>query len=149
MNILCSNKKANFKYTLTKKIEAGVVLEGWEVKSLKSGHGQISESYITIRNQEAFLVNSHLKVLNTSNDNSKLNPTRERKVLLNKKQILTLSNEVKKNGFAIVLTKIYTKKSLIKLEIALGKGKKQQDKRADIKKREWERQKQRVLKKKN
>ena len=149
MNILCSNKKANFKYTLTKKIEAGVVLEGWEVKSLKSGHGQISESYITIRNQEAFLINSHLKVLNTSNDNSKLNPTRERKVLLNKKQILTLSNEVKKNGFAIVLTKIYTKKSLIKLEIALGKGKKQQDKRADIKKREWERQKQRVLKKKN
>ncbi len=149
MNILCSNKKANFKYTLTKKIEAGVVLQGWEVKSLKSGHGQISESYITIRNQEAFLVNSHLKVLNTSNDNSKLNPTRERKVLLNKKQILTLSNEVKKNGFAIVLTKIYTKKSLIKLEIALGKGKKQQDKRADIKKREWERQKQRVLKKKN
>ena len=149
MNILCSNKKANFKYTLTKKIEAGVVLEGWEVKSLKSGHGQISESYITIRNQEAFLVNSHLKVLNTSNDNSKLNPTRERKVLLNKKQILTLSNEVKQNGFAIVLTKIYTKKSLIKLEIALGKGKKQQDKRADIKKREWERQKQRVLKKKN
>ena len=149
MNILCSNKKANFKYTLTKKIEAGVVLQGWEVKSLKSGHGQISESYITIRNQEAFLVNSHLKVLNTSNDNSKLNPTRERKVLLNKKQILTLSNEVKQNGFAIVLTKIYTKKSLIKLEIALGKGKKQQDKRADIKKREWERQKQRVLKKKN
>ena len=149
MNILCSNKKANFKYTLTKKIEAGVVLQGWEVKSLKSGHGQISESYITIRNQEAFLVNSHLKVLNTSNDNSKLNPTRERKVLLNKKQILTLSNEVKKNGFAIVLTRIYTKKSLIKLEIALGKGKKQQDKRADIKKREWERQKQRVLKKKN
>ena len=149
MNILCSNKKANFKYTLTKKIEAGVVLEGWEVKSLKSGHGQISESYITIRNQEAFLINSHLKVLNTSNDNSKLNPTRERKVLLNKKQILTLSNEVKKNGFAIVLTRIYTKKSLIKLEIALGKGKKQQDKRADIKKREWERQKQRVLKKKN
>ena len=149
MNILCSNKKANFKYTLTKKIEAGVVLEGWEVKSLKSGHGQISESYITIRNQEAFLVNSHLKVLNTSNDNSKLNPTRERKVLLNKKQILTLSNEVKQNGLAIVLTKIYTKKSLIKLEIALGKGKKQQYKRADIKKREWERQKQRVLKKKN
>ncbi|MED5274817.1 MAG: SsrA-binding protein SmpB [Pseudomonadota bacterium] len=149
MNILCSNKKASFKYSLTKKIEAGIVLEGWEVKSLKSGHGQISESYITIRNQEAFLVNSHLKVLNTSNDNHKLNPMRERKILLNKKQILQLSNEVKQNGFAIILTKIYTKKSLIKLEIALGKGKKQQDKRADIKKREWERHKQRVLKKNN
>jgi len=149
MNILCANKKASYKYTLIKKVEAGVVLEGWEVKSLKSGHGQISESYITIRNQEAYLINSHLKVLNTTNENTKANPKRERKILLNKKQIFSLNNEVKQNGLAIVPTKIYTKRSIIKLEIALGKGKKQHDKRADIKKREWERQKQKVLKKKN
>ncbi|MAQ73384.1 MAG: SsrA-binding protein [Gammaproteobacteria bacterium] len=149
MNILCANKKASYKYTLIKKVEAGVVLEGWEVKSLKSGHGQISESYITIRNQEAYLINSHLKVLNTTNENTKADPKRERKILLNKKQIFSLNNEVKQNGLAIVPTKIYTKRSIIKLEIALGKGKKQHDKRADIKKREWERQKQKVLKKKN
>ena len=149
MNILCANKKASYKYTLIKKVEAGVVLEGWEVKSLKSCHGQISESYITIRNQEAYLINSHLKVLNTTNENTKADPKRERKILLNKKQIFSLNNEVKQNGLAIVPTKIYTKRSIIKLEIALGKGKKQHDKRADIKKREWERQKQKVLKKKN
>ena len=149
MNILCANKKASYKYTLIKKVEAGVVLEGWEVKSLKSGHGQISESYITIRNQEAYLINSHLKVLNTTNENTKADPKRERKILLNKKQIFSLNNEVKQNGLAIVPTKIYTKRSIIKLEIALGKGKKQHDKRADIKKREWERQKQKVLKKRN
>lgn len=149
MNILCANKKASYKYTLIKKVEAGVVLEGWEVKSLKSGHGQISESYITIRNQEAYLINSHLKVLNTTNENTKADPKRERKILLNKKQIFSLNNEVKQNGLAIVPTKIYTKRSIIKLEIALGKGKKQHDKRADIKKRDWERQKQKVLRKKN
>ena len=149
MNILCANKKASYKYTLIKKVEAGVVLEGWEVKSLKSGHGQISESYITIRNQEAYLINSHLKVLNTTNENTKADPKRERKILLNKKQIFSLNTEVKQNGLAIVPTKIYTKRSIIKLEIALGKGKKQHDKRADIKKRDWERQKQKVLRKKN
>ena len=149
MNILCAYKKASYKYTLIKKVEAGVVLEGWEVKSLKSGHGQISESYITIRNQEAYLINSHLKVLNTTNENTKADPKRERKILLNKKQIFSLNNEVKQNGLAIVPTKIYTKRSIIKLEIALGKGKKQHDKRADIKKRDWERQKQKVLRKKN
>ena len=113
MNILCANKKASYKYTLIKKVEAGVVLEGWEVKSLKSGHGQISESYITIRNQEAYLINSHLKVLNTTNENTKADPKRERKILLNKKQIFSLNNEVKQNGLAIVPTKIYTKRSLL------------------------------------
>ena len=146
MNILCANKKASYKYTLIKKVEAGVVLEGWEVKSLKSGHGQISESYITIRNQEAYLINSHLKVLNTTNENTKADPKRERKILLNKKQIFSLNNEVKQNGLAIVPTKIYTKRSIIKLEIALGKGKKQHDKRATEKARDWDREKGRILK---
>lgn len=149
MNVLCINKKATFKYTLIKKIEAGVVLEGWEVKSLKMGHGQISQSYITIRGQEAFLINSHLKVLSTTNEHEKANPRRARKLLLNKKQIFSLISEVKQNGLTVVLTKIYTKKSIIKLEIALAKGKKHHDKRASIKEREWERQKQRVLKKDN
>ena len=90
-----------------------------------------------------------MKVLNTTNENTKADPKRERKILLNKKQIFSLNNEVKQNGLAIVPTKIYTKRSIIKLEIALGKGKKQHDKRADIKKRDWERQKQKVLRKKN
>ena len=76
MNILCTNKKATFKYSLTKKIEAGIVLEGWEVKSIKLGHAQISESYISINNDEAYLVNAHLKILNTTSEHKKVNSRR-------------------------------------------------------------------------
>jgi len=148
MNILCLNKKATFKYTTIKKIEAGIVLRGWEVKSLKSGHGQLSESYITIDDQEAFLINCHLKVLNTTNNHEKENPKRSRKILLNKKELLSLGIEVKQNGLTIIPTKIYVKNSLIKLEIAIAKGKKLHDKRASIKEREWKRQKEKVLKRK-
>ena len=147
MNILCTNKKATFKYFLLKKIEAGLNLHGWEVKSIKLGHAQISESYITINGNEAFLVNSHLKVISSISESDKANSRRSRKLLLNRKELMSLSNEVKQNGYAIVPTKMYTKNSLIKLEIALAKGKKTHDKRQDIKNREWERSKDRILKK--
>ena len=122
-------------------------MEGWEVKSIKLGHAQISESYISINNDEAYLVNAHLKILNTTSEHKKVNSRRARKLLLSKKEIMSLSGEIKKNGLAIIPIKIYSKNSLIKLEIAIGKGKKTHDKRADIKKREWERNKERVLKK--
>ncbi|MEC9206284.1 MAG: SsrA-binding protein SmpB [Pseudomonadota bacterium] len=148
MNILCINKKASFKYTSLKKMEAGIVLKGWEVKSLKSGHGQLSESYISFDQQEAFLVNLHLKVLSTTSEHEKENPKRTRKILLNRKELENLSIEVKQNGLTVIPTKIYSKNSLIKLEISLAKGKKLHDKRATIKEREWKRQKERVLKKK-
>ena len=147
MNILCTNKKATFKYFLLKKIEAGLNLHGWEVKSIKLGHAQISESYITINDNEAYLVNSHLKVISSISESDKANSRRSRKLLLNRKELVSLSNEVKQNGYAIVPTKMYTKNSLIKLEIALAKGKKTHDKRQDIKNREWERSKDRILKK--
>jgi len=148
MNILCTNKKASFKYSLVKKIEAGLVLKGWEVKSIKLGHGQISESYISINNNEVFLINSHLKILSNYNDAEELNSKRTRKLLLSKKEIIQIKNEVKQNGYTIIPTKIYSKNSLIKIEFALAKGKKTHDKRADIKKREWERSKERILKRK-
>ncbi len=147
MNILCTNKKATFKYFLLKKIEAGLNLHGWEVKSIKLGHAQISESYITINDNEAFLINSHLKVISSISESDKANSRRSRKLLLNRKELINLSNEVKQNGYSIVPTKMYTKNSLIKLEIALAKGKKNHDKRQDIKNREWERSKDRILKK--
>ena len=147
MNILCTNKKATFKYFLLKKIEAGLNLHGWEVKSIKLGHAQISESYITINDNEAYLVNSHLKVISSISESDKANSRRSRKLLLNRKELVSLSNEVKQNGYSIVPTKMYTKNSLIKLEIALAKGKKTHDKRQDIKNREWERSKDRILKK--
>ena len=147
MNILCTNKKATFKYFLLKKIEAGLNLHGWEVKSIKLGHAQISESYITINGNEAFLINSHLKVIASTSESDKANSRRSRKLLLNRKELINLANEVKQNGYSIVPTKMYTKNSLIKLEIALAKGKKTHDKRQDIKNREWERSKDRILKK--
>ena len=146
MNILCTNKKASFKFSLLKKIEAGLSLHGWEVKSIKSGHAQISESYITIKNNEAYLVNAHLKVLLTTSESDKANSRRARKLLLNKRELINISNEIKQNGYTLVPTKMYTKKSLIKLEIAIAKGKQAHDKRADIKNREWERNKDRILK---
>jgi len=146
MNILCTNKKASFKFSLIKKIEAGLSLHGWEVKSIKSGHAQISESYITIKNNEAYLINAHLKVLSTTSESDKANSRRSRKLLLNKRELINISNEIKQNGHTLVPTKMYTKKSLIKLEIAIAKGKQAHDKRADIKNREWERNKDRILK---
>ena len=146
MNILCTNKKASFKFSLLKKIEAGLSLHGWEVKSIKSGHAQISESYITIKNNEAYLINAHLKVLSTTSESNKANSRRSRKLLLNKRELISISNEIKQNGHTLVPTKMYTKRSLIKLEIAIAKGKQAHDKRADIKNREWERNKYRILK---
>ena len=146
MNILCTNKKASFKFSLLKKFEAGLSLHGWEVKSIKSGHAQISESYITIKNNEAYLINAHLKVLSTTSESDKANSRRSRKLLLNKRELISISNEIKQNGYTLVPTKMYTKKSLIKLEIAIAKGKQAHDKRADIKNREWERNKDRILK---
>ena len=146
MNILCTNKKASFKFSLIKKIEAGLSLHGWEVKSIKSGHAQISEIYITIKNNEAYLINAHLKVLATTSESDKANSRRSRKLLLNKRELISISNEIKQNGYTLVPTKMYTKKSLIKLEIAIAKGKQAHDKRADIKNREWERNKDRILK---
>ena len=146
MNILCTNKKASFKFSLLKKIEAGLSLHGWEVKSIKSGHAQISESYITIKNNEAYLINAHLKVLSTTSESDKANSRRSRKLLLNKRELISISNEIKQNGHTLVQTKMYTKNSLIKLEIVIDKGKQAHDKRADIKNREWERNKDRILK---
>ena len=149
MNILCSNKKATFRYTIIKKIEAGLILEGWEVKSLRAGHGQISESYISVKNNNAFLINSNLKVLSNFSNSENLNPTRLRQLLLHKNEINYIKSEVKLNNHTIIPLKIYIKKSFLKIEIAIAKGKNIRDKRLDIKSREWERTKKRILKKNN
>ena len=147
MNILCSNKKATFRYAIIKKIEAGLILEGWEVKSLRAGHGQISESYVSIKNNQAFLINSNLKVLPNFSNSDNLNPTRFRQLLLNKNELDHIKNEIQLNNSTIIPLKIYVKKSYLKIEIAIAKGKNIRDKRLDIKTREWERNKKRILKK--
>ena len=149
MNILCSNKKATFRYTLLKKLEAGLALDGWEVKSIKAGHAQISESYVSVIDKEVYLINAHLKILPNYANSDNLNPIRKRKLLLSKKEIQHIINEIKINGLTIIPIKIYSKKSLIKIEIAVGKGKKIFDKRHDLKTKEWNRKKERLLKSKS
>jgi len=146
MNVLCNNKKAGFKYAFIKKLEAGLVLAGWEVKSLKSGNGQLSESYISINKDEVFLANAHIKTLSTKSQISLQESTAKRKLLLNRKEIDMLQGQVSQKGLAIVPLKIYSKNGIIKIEIALSKGKKLHDKREDQKKKDWQRQKDRLKK---
>ena len=146
MNVLCNNKKSSFKYNFIRKIEAGLVLSGWEVKSLKSGNGQISESFISIKKDEIFLCNAHIKAINIRDGLSSQNPTSNRKLLLNRKEINMLQGQVSQKGLTIVPIKLYSKKGMIKLEIALAKGKKLFDKRQDQKNKDWKRQKERLNK---
>ena len=131
---------------LSKKLEAGLVLSGWEVKSLKDGNGQISESYISIKKDELFLCNAHIKAINIKNNHEHQNPTQNRKLLLNRKEINMLQGQSSQKGLTIVPIKLYTKKGIIKLEIALAKGKKLFDKRQDEKRKDWNRQKDRLSK---
>ncbi len=146
MNVLCNNKKASYKYSFLKKIEAGLVLSGWEVKSLKNGNGQLSESYITIVKDEIFLSNAHIKALDTKDSSSHQNPVSKRKLLLNRKEINMLQGQVSQKGLTIVPIKVYVKKGIVKIEIALSKGKKLHDKRMDQKNKDWQRQKDRLTK---
>jgi len=146
MNVLCNNKKAGFKYSFLKKIEAGLVLSGWEVKSLKEGNGQLSESYVTIVKNEIYLSNAHIKSLNSRETSTPQNPVAKRKLLLNRKEINMLQGEVSQKGLTIVPIKLYLKKGIIKIEIALCKGKKLHDKRIDQKNKDWQRQKDRLTK---
>jgi len=146
MNVLCNNKKASYKYSFLKKIEAGLVLSGWEVKSLKNGNGQLSESYITIVKDEIYLSNAHIKALDTKDSSSHQNPVSKRKLLLNRKEISMLQGQVSQKGLTIVPIKVYVKKGIVKIEIALSKGKKLHDKRMDQKNKDWQRQKDRLTK---
>jgi len=122
------------------------VLSGWEVKSLKDGNGQLSESFITIVKDEIYLSNAHIKAINTQKTNALQNPTAKRKLLLNRKEISMLQGQVSQKGLTIVPIKLYSKKGIIKIEIALSKGKKLHDKRIDQKNKDWQRQKDRISK---
>ncbi len=143
---IAQHKKARYEYHLAERIEAGLALEGWEVKSLRAGKVQINDSYVIIKHSEMWLIGSVIQPLNTASTHKTCDPQRTRKLLLHRTQINTLLGKVERKGFTIVPTNLYWKKNHIKLEIALAKGKHTHDKRATIKEREWERQKHRVLK---
>ena len=145
-NTIAVNKKARHDYFIEDKIEAGLVLEGWEVKSLRSKSIQLKESYVLLKNMEAWLLGAHISPLPTVSTHIQPDPTRTRKLLLNRSELARLIGAVERKGFTIVPLSMYWKKGRAKLEIGIAKGKQKQDKRASIKERDWQRDKQRILK---
>ena len=146
LKIISNNRKARFNYFFKEFFEAGIVLLGSEVKSLRDGKANISESYAFDTGGEIFLVNSHIPSYKESSYNNH-DPRRNRKLLLNKREINKLLGRVNREGFTLIPTRLYFKKGKAKVEIAVAKGKKQYDKRQVKKKRDWNREKARFFRK--
>lgn len=141
------NRRAKHDYFIEHTFEAGLALEGWEVKSLREGRSQITEAYVNLRKGEAWLVGAHFAPLISASTHIKTDPTRARKLLLNRYELDRLIGAVERKGYALVPLNLHWSKGRAKLDIGLGKGKKQHDKRADKKDQDWQRQKARILKK--
>ncbi len=141
------NKKARHDYFIEDKYEAGMALEGWEVKSLRAGRVQLNESYVFVKEGECFLSGCMITPLETASTHITPEQRRIRKLLLHKKEINKLTGLVERKGYTLIATAMYWSKGNIKLEIAVGQGKKAHDKRATEKDRDWQRQKQRIMKK--
>jgi SsrA-binding protein len=146
LKIICLNRKASFNYFFYELIEAGIVLKGSEIKSIRSGKVNIADSYAIEKNGEIYLINSHISSYKQASY-SNHNPTDERKLLFNKKEINKLTGKINSEGYTLVPTKMYFKKGKAKLEIAVAKGKKQYDKRQTKKNRDWNRDKARYFRK--
>ena len=139
------NKRAKFDYHISDRFEAGVVLLGWEVKSLRAGKVQLTDTYVFFKNDEAFLLGSHITPLQTVCTHYVSDPTRTRKLLLNRREIDKLQEAAHQKGYTVVATALYWKDHLIKCEVALAKGKQEHDKRETEKERDWARDKQRIF----
>jgi len=146
--IICLNRKASFNYFFHEIIEAGISLKGSEVKSLREGKGSIADSYAVDKNGEIYLINSHIPLYKQSSYNNH-DPKNERKLLLNRKEINKLIGRINQEGLTIVPTKMYFKRGRVKVEIAVAKGKKLYDKRQVKKKRDWQKEQSRLLRKNN
>ncbi len=142
---IIDNRKAFHDYFIEERHEAGMVLEGWEVKAIRAGRANIKESYVVIRNGEIFLFGMHITPLPSTSTHIQADPVRTRKLLLHKSEINRLIGKVERAGFTLVPLNMHYKQGRIKLEIGLAKGKKQHDKREDEKKKDWEREKQRLM----
>jgi SsrA-binding protein len=148
-NTIVLNKKARHDYFIEQTLEAGLSLEGWEVKSLRENKVQIKESYVIIKNGEMFLFGAHISALQSASTHVNPDPTRTRKLLLNRLEINRLREKIEQKGATVVPLKMYWKRGRVKLEIGVAKGKKAHDKRQDVKSRDWQRDKQRTLKEMN
>ena len=143
--VIAENRRARFDYFIEERLEAGLALEGWEVKALRAGKAQITESHVYVRNGEAFITGAHINPLTTTSTHVIADPTRTRKLLLNKSEIAHLIGAVERKGYTIVPLELYWQRGKAKLQIGLAKGKKQHDKRATEKDRDWQRDKARLL----
>src|ERR1700727_2579608 len=139
------NRKARFDYFIEERLEAGISLMGWEVKSMRAGKAQIAEAYVYVKNGEAFLFGAHLSPLTSASAHVETNPTRTRKLLPNLRGLDHLVGAVERRGYTLVPLELYWKAGRAKLTVGLAKGKKQHDKRAVEKDRDWERNKARIL----
>lgn len=140
------NRKARHDYFIEDRFEAGLVLEGWEVKSLRAGRVNIQESYVVIKDGEAWLIGSHISPLNTASTHLLPNPTRTRKLLLQRNELSRLTGAVERQGYTLIPLDLHWTRGRAKLSVGLAKGKKMHDKRADKRDRDWARDKQRLLK---
>jgi len=147
--LVASNRKAFHDYFIEDTFEAGMVLEGWEVKSLREKKVQLVDSYVTLKDGEAWLLGCRIVPLNSASTHVVADPERTRKLLLNRRELAKLFGAIQQKGYTCVATKLYWKGHLIKCQIALAKGKKDHDKRDTIKDREWNIQKQRVVRQQN
>jgi SsrA-binding protein len=140
------NRQATHDYFIEERYEAGLALQGWEVKSLRAGRAQLKESYVVLKSGEAWLIGSHISALASASTHVDPDPTRTRKLLLHRQELSKLIGHVERKGYTLVPLALYWKKGRAKLEIGLAKGKKQHDKRATEKDRDWAREKQRIMK---
>jgi SsrA-binding protein len=142
---IADNRKAFHDYFIEERYEAGIALEGWEVKAIRAGRAQLKEAYVVIRNEELFLIGSHISPLGSASTHIQPDPVRTRKLLLHAEEIRKLIGKVERAGYTLVPLNLHYTRGRIKLEIGLARGKKQYDKREAEKKREWEREKQRLM----
>lgn len=141
------NKKARFDYAVEDEYEAGLVLLGWEIKSLRAGRINLSDAHVILKHGEAWLLGAQIQPLPTASAHSVPDPTRTRKLLLNRRELSQLIGSVERQGYTLIPLSLYWKHNKIKMRLALAKGKKTHDKRATIKERDWQRDKARIMKK--
>ncbi len=144
--VIVTNRKARHDFFIEDNLEAGLALQGWEAKSLRAGRAQLKESYVVIKDAEAWLLGAHFSPLSSASTHVKTDPTRTRKLLLHRRELDRLIGSVERKGYTLIPLSLYWKKGRAKLDLGLAKGKKQHDKRATDKDRDWKRQKERILK---
>ncbi len=143
---IAENRRARHEYFIEETFEAGLALEGWEVKSLRAGRAQLTEAYVHLKNGEAWLIGAHFSPLTSASTHVRTDPTRTRKLLLHRRELDRLVGAVERKGYTLVPLNLHWTRGRAKLDVGLAKGKKQHDKRATEKNRDWERQKARILK---